>query len=599
MIATSSNAHEVRIFKFGLLKTEDLDHGGDEGLDQGNAESAGSSERREDVTIQILNGNSNIPAISFCNIPDIDPEGRWLLTTDIAGITRLVDLKTLTAVRTFKFNGSWSRPSAAFDRRHAGWGVIFLDPRAFTAAGSVREALGTNSQTIGQSSAGKNGEDVVFDISRTAPKFPESREPFRCHRPRRRRRDAGIAEHGQRRMMGRDISTQMDLEEHIGDGYANDEDGDNSTEEGEGGVSLDLEMELLQSPPMLPTNTHVGVSDSSPYQVDRHAPETSSNQLIAATTPHDFPPIVSMSESEDSDADSAALIDDGEDDDGYVTDMSVMQNTPQFLIPGTRTDAWADDDDDIDNDTENDGSSIQVNGNRSTEQQNHPILPNPIPPACPILCTSVRNLYLLQPFPQSQPPYTGVPDPSSPHKIPSTQWSYPMVGLGSPLRQRIHADFAYLLHYERLNMQLTIPELGVVVLASQKGRAIVLELTKHRAEVSEVARKGTGTGKRGRKKAGPSTSAPGMGGTKYYFRAAAILPFAHQEQRNERPFAPLLGIAGAPLQGCASTGIDADDYGQGKERRWRLLLVYQDHGILSYEISRRSDGDLDVGGLMV
>jgi len=587
--------YEVRIFKFGLLKTEDLYHDGSEELDQGNAGFAGPSDRREDVTIQILNGNSNIPAISFCNIPNIDPEGRWLLTTDIAGITRLVDLKTLTAVRTFKFNGSWFRFPAAFDQRNAGWGVLFLDPRAFAAAASFQEALGNERQTICQTLAGKNGEHVVLDISRTASKFSESRAPLRYHRPMGRRWDGDLVEHGQGRAVGRNITTEMDFEEYIGDGNANDEDGDNSTDETERGVSS-------QSSSMLPMHTHAAVSGSSPRQVNTHPLETSSNQSTTVTPSHNSPSIASINESEDSDTDLAALIDDGEDDGGYVSNMSVMENTPRFLGLRGRIDACADNEDD-DYDNDNDGNNnIQANGNRSTEQQNHPILPDPILPACPILCTSVRNFYLLQPFPQGQPSNTDNRNPSSPQGSPSTQWTFPMVGLASPLRQRIHADFAYLLHYERLNMQLSISELGVVVLASQKGRAIVLELTKLRAEVlnpPKTANCGGGTGKGGRrKKANAPTKASTTGGTKYCFRAAAILPFAHQERANERPFAPLLGIAGAPLQGCTSDGVDGDSYGEGKQGRWRLLLVYQDHGVLSYEISRTRHS-FEIGDVMV
>lgn len=64
IIAVSANTHAVTIFKFGLV-------------DHQSGEEATSFEGREsDVTHRVLNGNTNIPYIAFCNTGD-DPEGRW------------------------------------------------------------------------------------------------------------------------------------------------------------------------------------------------------------------------------------------------------------------------------------------------------------------------------------------------------------------------------------------------------------------------------------------------------------------------------------------------------------------------------------------
>jgi hypothetical protein len=63
------------------------------------------------------------------------------------------------------------------------------------------------------------------------------------------------------------------------------------------------------------------------------------------------------------------------------------------------------------------------------------------------------------------------------------------------------------------------------------------------------------------------------------FRIDRILPTKRDEVEGFRPTAPLLGIAVSPLQGQ-----------QMKERkRWRLIMHYYDHSILSYELSREGD----------
>ena len=126
-------------------------------------------------------------------------------------------------------------------------------------------------------------------------------------------------------------------------------------------------------------------------------------------------------------------------------------------------------------------------------------------------------------------------------------------------------------------MCTSIPALGVIVCASQKGRALVLGLTK----VPSAARLLYEV----MSDAPPAT----RGQTTYTMRVECILPFATQERVNQRPFAPLHGIATAPMQG--SDGIS--------QRRWRLMMMYQDHSVLSYEICRRPRREDGAGGVDV
>ncbi|WPH00980.1 Hypothetical protein R9X50_00381400 [Acrodontium crateriforme] len=168
---------------------------------------------------------------------------------------------------------------------------------------------------------------------------------------------------------------------------------------------------------------------------------------------------------------------------------------------------------------------------------------------CPILHTSAKNVFLLQPSNQ---------------KSNLGPFSPPVVGFETPLRQQIPLEFGALHRIDRLNMHAYIPSIGVVILASQKGRILVLSLTK----------------------------IPGNSGvypqalhmyqnsnqTKYAMRAEHILPFPDQEDTLARSIYPLHGIAVGPIQGTARL--------PDGRKRWRLMVMYQNYTILSYEIGR-------------
>ena len=124
-------------------------------------------------------------------------------------------------------------------------------------------------------------------------------------------------------------------------------------------------------------------------------------------------------------------------------------------------------------------------------------------------------------------------------------------------------------------MLLQIPELGVVALATQAGRVALLTMTvmKQRSKSKE-------------EKAG--------------FRVDWLLPLKSQEDKGMRPESPLLGMAVGPVQGMEMVPESRDepreDGGReawraaGGSRRYRLMMFYYDHTVLSYEIWR-SEGD--------
>ena len=122
--------------------------------------------------------------------------------------------------------------------------------------------------------------------------------------------------------------------------------------------------------------------------------------------------------------------------------------------------------------------------------------------------------------------------------------------------------------FDRLNMIHQIPSLGIVAIASQVGRVALLTMTKMKKQIDGM---------------------PSLLG----FRAEHILPFKSQEDRGERPEVPLLGMAIGPLQGHGienhTPGVDGPTAVKVEtDTRYRLLLIYCDHTVLSYDIGRRN-----------
>ncbi|KAL8685415.1 MAG: hypothetical protein Q9218_007777 [Villophora microphyllina] len=129
----------------------------------------------------------------------------------------------------------------------------------------------------------------------------------------------------------------------------------------------------------------------------------------------------------------------------------------------------------------------------------------------------------------------------------------------------------------RLNMIHQIPDLGIVVIGDQIGRVALFSLTRMRSESGKLDE------------------------DKFGLRLDRILPMQWEEEAKRRPRADLLGIAVGPIQGHEFRREDGLDLCEGRGRigrgaserwsadggrRWRLLMYYNDHTILSYELSR-------------
>ncbi|CAD6445846.1 9cbdcb83-0be9-4bd8-9298-e053c3add996 [Sclerotinia trifoliorum] len=120
----------------------------------------------------------------------------------------------------------------------------------------------------------------------------------------------------------------------------------------------------------------------------------------------------------------------------------------------------------------------------------------------------------------------------------------------------------------RINMMALIPELSLVVVASQNGRAALLTLST----VGLI-----------------STPAPVPA-----FRIEALLPpekfYQKYIKSHQAEKSPLLGMAVSPIQNGNGIKLEAGVY----PRRWRLIMQSYDHTIWTYELSRDEDNNLRV-----
>jgi hypothetical protein len=496
IIAVSSNRHEVTIFRFGLVdefdevqtprKQAKPTHDGqssrwDEERREDNVESR--PERKTDVTRQVLNGEANIPHIAFCNTGD-DPDGRWLLTTDISGVCRAIDLHNFTLVQAFRFGPSFIAPNGGpYDRMNAGWGIMFLDTRSFITQDSIPDALGMED---GETLPDAKSDTRLWDLSKTLRHLPDYSKAFKAAKPK------------------------------------------------------------------LPQNT-------TPPSATGRSSNTSSPQ-ISGTADN----VLTAGLSSDDDEES--------DDTGVLLEPSILSPTEDPAPDASEEDEtehdvelWSDLDDSEGENTEDfisqsayyGGGRICGNTPHFVRQSN---LCEDLP--CPILHTSIRNVYLLQ--------------PSNRRLSPDQPFMPPMVGMAAPLKQSIQIERRALNMFDRLSMHAYIPALGVVVLASQKGRAIVLSLARVPQSMEY-----------------PGGFDPTLGQkTVYTLRAECILPFESQEKAGQRPFSPLHGIAVGPIQGTENAK-------NGGKTRWRLIMMYQDYSILSYELQRAKGAELGVGEFVV
>ena len=421
ILATSSNAHEVRVFKFGLLKINDAESSpsGDDHSrpgDRGESSNGKAEQQREtDVTHHVLNGETNIPYISFCNTGD-DPEARWLLTTDISGVCRVMDLHSLEPVQAFRFGRSFATAqSVGFDRLNAGWGLMFLDRRSFRVEHDGSSALGVEDCDGLTPKVHRNGE--VWDLTNTTRKLEEYSEPFMSH----------PAQPGLRDDIASELQTQ-DLDIDIDD----DESIESTDSSDDGGAELDIEIDMdgvldnldgdeLHDEELFDdglsdealtgeelnddalneddlNNDEMNDDEAGEIQVDIH--ETTTRRVV-----DDDDEMESHSAEEEQDDDS----DENMSEASRVADSEPEERIGQILIGDANDPDDEGTEDTISYTSFYSGESVVGNDPRFVHPDTR--LCDGLP--CPILHASVRNVYLLQPPKQKHLPHENVASDST------------------------------------------------------------------------------------------------------------------------------------------------------------------------------------------
>ncbi|KAI5245863.1 hypothetical protein E4T43_02952 [Aureobasidium subglaciale] len=178
---------------------------------------------------------------------------------------------------------------------------------------------------------------------------------------------------------------------------------------------------------------------------------------------------------------------------------------------------------------------------------------------CPIMQLSFQDVYLYQP------------------SLNNKAWDhFPMPSIRRLFRQEVPAIFESP-KFGRISMYTQIPSLGVVIIATQKGRVAILSLTSTTTKVLDYAR------------FDPSqlpTERPRTEKRVYGFRVDHMLPLPNQEEAGHRPKAGIHGIAVGPVQGT--------EHLEDGLKRWRLMVHYQNFAMLAYEIGKPRKDTLDL-----
>jgi hypothetical protein len=174
-----------------------------------------------------------------------------------------------------------------------------------------------------------------------------------------------------------------------------------------------------------------------------------------------------------------------------------------------------------------------------------------------------------------------------------------------PCHQHLPPTWDMLRTFDRLSLTAHIPELGIIVTGTQMGRAAVFSLVGRKRNPPQQNKIGYGyqapkntsrplglgtqayqqhNGTYGRSKDTPSRE-PIMQGTQA-MRLDWVLPLQSQEVKGERPAVPLIGLAAGPVQGHMNDEGVTRNEKEHRDRKFRLLMTYQDHTVLAYELWR-------------
>ncbi|KAM5473270.1 hypothetical protein MferCBS49748_001080 [Microsporum ferrugineum] len=553
MIAVSSNTTTITIFAFALVEDTDAAY-----TAQGNTSSSAANpkvynndwihiaslsefmklrswsrqrRRAQNIRLSLLGHAANIPNVSFLNC-DLDPHGDWLVSTDINN--KLLVWKIWERFRPVNHWDFYPAEDQHYDdlfddSRQRGWNVLALDPRSFRMKKDLFEACGGPPHRFPDKKA-------PYDLSFLAGRVHDATQYYDFFSPR--------PPANEYQSQGPPPDELFPLT------HSDGSDGDSGELSGHREPATPTTSPLVyegterqNAGPSTPGVQGAPESASSLYAYHHAAHQTASTDLVNDNN--------NLSDSGDEDIEIDYGEDDDEDDneeDEYEGD----ENEDDTHVQGTHSDDAVVDNADINMDP-NDDDTDNASSENSSESgvQSGIVVPQPVSPIDEdtnsesdgldnpndtgrLLAEDHPDFDLFSDFPIlhfSEAHIRMLPGP----------FSYgPSVIFRAALSQVVTNPVQFIEATDRFNMALQIPDLGIVVAASQKGRVAVLGLT-------EVPNEGK------------------------VFRMDRILPFASQERNRLRPLCPLLGIAASPVAPhLIPPESPSDDYEDAYPRRYNF-----------------------------
>ncbi|PNS14535.1 hypothetical protein CAC42_3821 [Sphaceloma murrayae] len=559
LIAVSSNNHEFNIFAFGLV---DQDEDSASNSDTSRTQLSG---RQRDEHIRLPNGGANIPSISFCNNGH-DREGRYLLTTDISGLTRYWDLHDRAGPQGI-YVGRTPRESSDFNEDSAGWSVAFLDPRGFAEVDDFDAAAFAQSAR------------PFADLKSSSPAWDLTAARV------------GVAAAGARYQTTLQTTTQQPRGVRGGTPSQSrqvlSQDNRSRTRTTESQVNQETEDEDAKD---LPGDAFVERIRKVILSIGGHDDSPSAN---GSSTSDDAEDAIDNVDESLVDEDSDEALDDEALDQNAQRTSGTLGNRREHLEYGDLLDAtpfdtaataprsrrlirrelqiirrlYADQYNDLSTLTP-DPTSQDLYLLFANDTAMCPALP------CPIFIASVEDMYMLQPAaPATDPALRGAATDHLPLILVGNAFK-------SPMFPTPDFDLAFDDDYlSRCSLVAQIPSLGVLVVGNQQGKVAVMSGFKSLQKIDIKGPRGTR-----------------VKGVKWVYglKLEAVLPFRRQEREGLRPHTQLYGLAVGKMQGC----LRRERKGQGARERWRLMVTWLDETILSYEIGRKG-GEIGVEELVI
>ncbi|GKZ88360.1 hypothetical protein AnigIFM59636_008218 [Aspergillus niger] len=454
--------------------------------------------RTRNVKLTYTGHYANIPSVGFLNC-DLDPNGNWMVSTDIDN--RLLVWRVWDSLGPFNVNHfndvSFKFFPETLRNDERGWSVIALDPRTFHRVKSTEEACG------GPPNRRVKGGRTVYDLTRANSRIPNASQIYNFFPP----------------------AVKIESEEPVlpdifgADCCISRRNGPSQAAFGDGSSAA-----LRRNP-----------SDGASAEfLDANGSST----ITGNVRPFDFADTFSHR------AVNGSVYGDNLSRDGSDVDVGAHNaagpgplTTPEFLQfallealggEASGTEFYEDEIDyylaggtySSDHELDNADSTSSYNSDMSAAG----------PVSYPLLDGELD-------YPQSSTPcrhchVDNISDTNSAGSrfpilhfsqtdirlIPHPFANYATVVCGDPLRQPLTHPIVSIRACDRFNMVKYVPEHGIVIAASQKGRAAVIALTESEA-------------------------------TGLSFRVDWIVPFESQEKYGDRPLVPILGMSVSPIQG--------------------------------------------------